>query len=310
MSLRARRASWILGLTALQAVVLWASFYIPQIGVPFWHHLASLAFVIALSIAFHKPLARSRRFLAIGVLILSLLAAATGFWLLYWKEGIRDAGFQDWGVFWHVAWSWATAVFFFQHTWINRVALMHFLRQRFTTVTGILLHGGAYALVIAAFLVTWSDIGKDWFTVESYIPLSLYAWLAITAPAYVAWFWNQIRWHVLSRAKDPIRSTRARGRIDVALVPIAALAVLSGIPLTFFDAFMDENGWKYVSKYWHVWPSVVFTALVFIHSVQIWQTMRAHWRNVGITVGDVPRPFAGAIPLKLRDTQTRLPKNG
>ncbi len=297
-------------MTAFQAALLWTSFYIPDLGVPFWHHLASLAVVLALSVGFHKPLARSRRFLAIGVLVLSLLAAASGFWLLYWKEGIRTAGFQDWGVFWHVAWSWATAVFFFQHTWINRVAFLHFMRQRFTTLAGVLLHTGAYALVIAAFVITWSDIGKDWFTVESYIPLSLYAWLAITAPAYFVWFGNQLRWNLLHRSKDPIRVTRSRARIDVALVPIAALAVLSGIPLTFFDRFMDENGWKYVSKYWHVWPSVVFTALVFIHSVQVWQTMRAHWRQVGIAVGDLQRPSSGSKPLPASNVQTPLPKNG
>jgi len=283
---------------------------VPELGASFWHHLASLAIVLGLSVGFYKPLARSRRFLAIGVLILSLLAAASGFWLLYWKEGIRAAGFQDWGVFWHVAWSWAAAVFFFQHTWINRIALGHFFKQRFTSLGGILVHGGAYLLVIVAFVVTWSDIGKDWFTVESYIPLSLYAWLAITAPAYLAWFWNLIQWNVLHRTKDPVRATRSRGRIDVALVPIAALAVLSGIPLTFFDFFMDQNGWKYVSKYWHVWPSVLFTALVFIHTLQIWQTMRAHWRQVGIAIGDVPRPSPGSKPLPASNVQTPLPKNG
>lgn len=284
------RYTGALYLFTIQVLALVATAYLPGLGVPGWHHIASLAVVALLAIVFHRPISRSRRFLAIGVLVLTLLAAASGFWLLYWKEGIRAAGFQDWGVFWHVAWSWAAAVFFFQHTWINRVAFGHFFRQRFQTIGGILLHGGAYALAIVAFLVTWSDLGKDWFTVESYIPLSLYAWLAITAPVYVVWFWNLLRTTLLRRAPDRVRSTLSRGRIDVALVPLAALAVLSGIPLTFFDPFMDENGWKYVSKYWHVWPSVAFTVLVFVHGVQTWKIMNAHWRKLAITLGDAPRP--------------------
>lgn len=305
----ARRTTWFLAITGAHLLVLWASFYVPEFGVSPWYHIGSLGLVVAISIALRRPLAGSRRFLAIGVLAFSLLAAVSGFWLLYWKEGIRAAGFQDWGVFWHVAWSWAAAVFFFQHTWINRVALGHFVRQRFTTLVGALTHGGAYVLVLAAFFVTWSNIGKGWFTVESYIPLSLYAWLAITGPAYLIWLWTQLRIRLQGSA-DPARSTLVRGRIDVALVPFAALAVLSGVPLTFFDPFMDENGWKYVSKYWHVWPSVAFTALVFIHSVQTWRTTRAHWRNVGIALGDVPRPGPAVTAPVGSGVQTRLPKNG
>lgn len=285
-----RRANRLLVVSGLQVVLFWTSSYVPGLGAPLWHHLASLVVVLAIAIGFHRPLARSRRVLAIGVLAFTALAAISGFWLLYWKEGIRAAGYQDWGVFWHVAWSWAGAVFFFQHTWINRIAFVHFVRQRTSTISGAVIHWGAYVLVIVAFLVTWSDVGKDWFTVESYIPLSLYAWLVATAPAYAAWLWRQVSVHWLKRTTEAIR---ARGTVDVALVPFAALAVLSGVPLTFFDPFMDENGWKYASKYWHVWPSVAFTVLVFTHGMQTWHTMRTHWRNYGIAVGDVPRPASG-----------------
>src|SRR5687768_9875623 len=112
------RSGTILLLGALQLAALVGTFppLVPgmdALGTEGWHHVASLGVVLAATMALRGPL-RSRRFLAIGVLAFTLLATMSGFYLLYWKEGIRVDGYQDWGVFWHVAWSWAAAVFFWQ----------------------------------------------------------------------------------------------------------------------------------------------------------------------------------------------------
>jgi hypothetical protein len=273
-----------------QTIALVATSRLESLGAEGWHHIASLVVALAIAVVWRKPMTRSRRFLAMGVTAMTLLATVTGFWLLYWKEGIRVAGYQDWGVFWHVAWSWLAAIFFFQHTWINRIALGHFFRRSFSNGPARALHAGVYGVVVVVFLVTWSDAGKQWFTVENYIPLSLYAWLIATVPPYTVWASMAVRAsRVAGTATEAWQRLRTawRGVVDVALVPLAALAVLTGIPLTFWDPFMDANGWKYVSKYWHVWPSVLFTVLVFAHSVQLWRPLKAHWRSLGSNVQGV-----------------------
>ncbi len=277
-----RRGRVVAGLVVGQVVVFAGTSRVPGLGAEGWHHVATLGASLALALAFWRPLTRSRRFLAIGVLAFSVLATVSGFWLLYWKEGIRVAGYQDWGVFWHVAWSWAAAILFFQHTWINRVSYAHFFRRSFSSLAPATVHVGAYVVAIVLFVVTWSDVGKDWFTVENYIPLTLYAWLVATVPSYAAWgFFATTAARRSKAGGERVQSlrTRWRGRVDLALVALAALVVVSGVPLTFFDPLMEANGWKYVSKYWHVWPSVGFAVLVFVHSVQLWGPVRAHWRK-------------------------------
>lgn len=263
---RPGRALWLIAAVQLAALVV--TYPVPGLGAELWHHVASLGVVVAASLALYRPMTR-RSFLAIGVLSTSILAAVSGFYLLYWKEGIRVAGYQDWGVFWHVAWSWAAMVFFFQHGWVNRVQFVHFVRRSFQGIGPGVVHAGLYLLVAIALWWTWGPV-KSWFTNENYVPLSLVAWLAATVPAYIAWI-------MLRRS---VTLWQVRRPVDLGLVPIATLAVVSGFPLLFLGDLMDAMGWKYVSKYWHVWPSVVFSVLVFVHAVQAWGTVQAHWRRM------------------------------
>lgn len=280
-----RRNLVAVALVLAQGVLFAATSQVPGLGAEAWHHVATLVGSLALAAALWRPVTRSRRFLAVGVLAFTVLATVSGFWLLYWKEGIRASGYQDWGVFWHVAWSWLAAIFFFQHTWINRVSLAHFVRRSFSSVNAATVHIGAYVVVIVAFIVTWSDVGKDWFHVENYVPLTLYAWLLATVPSYAAW--GLMARTAARRSKAGAERLRRfqtlwRSRVDLALVPLAALVVVSGIPLTFLDPWTEANGWKYVAKYWHVWPSVAFSVLVFAHGVQLWGPVQAHWRKYSL----------------------------
>ncbi len=275
---RNTRTTLTIGLSVLQVAALAGTYYLDGLGAAWWHHVASLAVVLALAAAFW-PAMQSRRFLGIGVLVSTILATISGFYLLYWKEGIRVDGYQDWGVFWHVAWSWAAAVFFWQHTWVNRVAFAHYFKRSLRALAPAAFHIGLYVAAIAGFVVT-AGPGKDWFTVETYIPLSYWTWLACIVVAYGAWWFVRGRTHAAKK--------RVRGGVDLALVPTSALAVLSGIPLLFLGAAMDALGLKYASKFWHVAPSVLFAVLVFVHSVQLWRTMRAHWRRMGRGEGKRP----------------------
>ncbi|HET6398566.1 MAG TPA: hypothetical protein VFH47_03330 [Candidatus Thermoplasmatota archaeon] len=257
-------------LAAVQAAALAATFPFKPLGTAWWHHLASLGAVLAAAACMPRAMS-SRRFLGIGVLATSALATVSGFYLLYWKEGIRADGYQDWGVFWHVAWSWAAAVFFWQHTWVNRVAFAHFLRRSLRQAYPAVLHVSAYAVSIGALAWTIGP-GQDRFTNENYIPLSYWTWLAVTAVAYAAW------WALRSRGRAV--QLRARAAVDLALVPVAAAVVVSGIPLLWFDPQMEVLGLKYASKYWHVGPSVLFAVLAFTHSAQLWPIVRGHWRHI------------------------------
>lgn len=269
MRMARSRAGAIALLAAIQLALLVGTFPLKALGTEPWHHLASLGAILLLCIPLRRRLA-TRAFLAFGVLTATVLATASGFYLLYWKEGIRVDGYQDWGVFWHVAWSWAAAVFFFQHTWVNRVAYLHFMRQSLRRIGPAILHVGAYVVTIAALVVTWGPV-KSSFTNENYIPLSFAFWLAGTALAYLAWL-------LLRRRASPDQK-RFRGNVDVALVPLSALAVITGIPLLFFGPTLDDAGLKYASKFWHVWPSILFAILVFAHGAQAWANVRAHWRK-------------------------------
>lgn len=270
------RAAWIAILAAAQLALLAATFPLDALGTSGWHHVASLAAVLAMGVPVRRRLLE-RAFLAYGVLATTALATASGFYLLYWKEGIRVDGYQDWGVFWHVAWSWAAAAFFFLHTWVNRVAYGHFVRASLRRAAPAALHVGGYVATLAALAVTWGPARAS-FTNGNYIPLSFAAWLSATAVAYLLWL-------VLRRR--PGTHKAARGNVDVALVPLSALAVLSGLPLLYLDAPLDAAGLKYASKFWHVWPSVAFAVLVFAHGAQAWANLRAHWRK-----GAAPREAA------------------
>ena len=271
--MRLRPGPVVWALAVAQVALLWGTVYLPGLGVPVWHHAASLGLTLVVFGLLRRAFSSSRRFLALGVLGTSLLAAASGFWLLYWKEGIRVAGYQDWGVFWHVLWSWFAAVFFIMHTWINRGAYVFFFRASMARLIPGTVHIGAYLAVVVALVVTWSAIGRDWFSSTNYIQLGLYAWLAFTVPAYVVW------WIARRDVHPALRHWPIRRGIDMALVPVSVLVVLSGVVLTFFDPWTDAAGVKYASKYWHVWPSVAFTVLAFAHGAQTWATVGAHWRS-------------------------------
>lgn len=276
-----QRDRWVLGLALGQLALLGLTFPIDVLGTEAWHHLASLAGVLLLAWVIREPLTRSRGFLALGVLATSVLAAVSGFYLLYWKAGIRVDGYQDWGVFWHVAWSWMAALFAVQHTWINRAQLAHMIRRSLATRWRQILHVGGYVLVAVAFAVTWSKTGRAWFTNEAYIPLTLRTWVLATVPPYLAFLAFRARHGEAtgSRWARALEHWRVRTVVDLALVPLTVLTVVSGLPLFLLGDQLDAGGWKYVSKYWHVWPSILFTVLVFIHGVQAWRAVQAHWRN-------------------------------
>lgn len=276
-----RRDVWFMGIVLVQLVLLVATFPMDRLGTEAWHHIASLGGVLALAGILWRLLARSRRFLAMGVLATTVLATLSGFYLLYFKEGIRIDGYQDWGVFWHIVWSWMFMVFFVMHTWVNRTAYVHFFRRTLRAVRPATIHLGGYVVVVAAFFVTWSTTGRTWFTNSNYIALSLYAWLLATIPAYGAWALARVRSLRASGAVMRADHWRTRRAVDLGLVPVSVLVVVSGIPLAFLDDIIDPLGFKYVSKYWHVWPSVVLAVIVFVHIIQAWPTVRVHWRRLG-----------------------------
>jgi hypothetical protein len=273
-----RRTRWTIGLSLAQLALLVATFPIDVLGTETWHHLASLAVVLGASYALRDRLTSSRSFLALGVLSASILATASGFSLQYFKSGLRVGGYQDWGVFWHIVWSWVASVFFVQHTWINRTQLADFAKRSVQSMQGKLTHYGAYAATLAAIVVTWSPTGREWFTNETYYTYSLRTWVATTVPSYAAWLYLTVREDTAKRLEERFGHWPIRRVVDLALVPAAALAVLSGFPL-LFDGPIDPRGLKYTSKYWHVAPSIVFTVLVFVHATQAWDTVKAHWRS-------------------------------
>lgn len=275
------RTRWVLGLSLAQVALLAATLRVPGLGAETWHHIASLAAVLAVAAILHDRFRSSRRFLALGVLATSVLAAGSGFYLIYWKAGLRVDEIQDWAVFWHIVWSWFVAVFAAQHTWINRRSYAHFLRRSVATRPRALLHGLGYLLLAAALVYTWSPQGRVLFTNENYVPLTLRTWALLGVPTYGGWLY--LRWR---ERRDPgwaeaaFGSRGLRGLVDLLLVPAAALAVLSGFPL-LFDGPFDPRGLKYTSKYWHVATSIAFTVLFVVHGAQLWTTVKAHWRTYG-----------------------------
>lgn len=281
------RTAWLAALLGVQSAALVGSFFLPGLGTELWHHLASLAVVLAAAVACRRLWA-SRRFLGLGALATAALATVSGFYLLYWKEGIRVDGYQDWGVFWHVAWSWAAAVFFWQHTWVNRVAYGHFCRRSLRGVVPATAHLGSYALATAAFVVT-AGAGKAWFDRETYIPISLWIWLIVVAAAYAVW---------LLRPAWGAPGKPSRAGLDLALVPVSAVAILSGLPLLLVGGALDAAGLQYASKFWHVGPSILFSVLVFAHSALLWGAVRRYWQRAGqpsVRIQERPRP-AGLTP--------------
>jgi hypothetical protein len=272
----------ILGLALVQTVLFIASLWLPGLGVPGWHHLASLLAAILLVLPWRKSLQASRAFLGIGVLATTFLAVASGFFILYWKVWLKAHVLVDWIKFWHVFWSWLGLVFFAYHTWINRIALLHWWRRIHSNVPASLLLYGGLLVVVLASAYTWTPWGKDAVGDPNYILLTWYGWLVLVVPLYLAW-WGSI----LGRTREAFRRwntnlprIRVRGFVDVALVPVTVLANLSGFPITFWKDEVHGAGFKFAGKATHTAPSIVMAVLIFMHVVHLWGPTMSHWRRL------------------------------
>lgn len=277
------RAGVVLAAALMQAALLVATALppiSPGLGVPVWHHNASLGVAllfVALTWKLHRD---SRRFLGLGVAVTSLLAIVSGFLLLYLKADLKTWELKDWAKWWHIAWSWFALTFFMAHFWINRAPFMKFWRRLRRRRSGRVLHDGALLAVAAAVAATWSPLGARLIVESNYLLLTLYTWLVVAGPAYAGW--ALVRWRAAWATRPRSVPRWARGPavqrgVDVALLPAAILANVSGFPLLYFDT--KSTSLKYVAKYWHTWPSIAFTVLVFAHTLHSWRPLTTHWRR-------------------------------
>ncbi|MEK6976619.1 MAG: hypothetical protein AABY18_09785 [Candidatus Thermoplasmatota archaeon] len=269
------RAVWTWTLAALVHVAMLVVTAFPPfaqstspsaLGVPTWHHNASLALVVLFSAVFWRRMTTDRRFLGMGVLVTTFLALASAFLLLYLKQELKVAQLKDWAKFWHVAWSWFGLAFFLGHTWVNRSGLGRSLR-RMTGGGGGWLFYGLLTVIVVAIPVTWSPWGARVFTDPAYIPLTLYTWLVFLVPSYAAWMASVVQ----TRNNEGMRPAwwpRAgtQAFVDSWLLPVTILANLSGFPILYFGT--KDTALKYVAKYWHTWPSIAMGILVFAHTIQ------------------------------------------
>ncbi len=249
-----------------------------------WHHTASLGFALA-SIGLWWVVARARgrrlwldrAHLGIWVLAWTVLATVSGFLLLYLKQDLKDWGLKDWAKWWHILWSWLALLYFGVHTAVNWSGMRRAWGRIHASLGSALRLDVALVLILVAIPVTWSSWGAGVWTEASYIPWTLWTILALVGPMYVAWLW--VRWRRSRAASVPLWGTRGGARVqtDAWLFVSAVLANVSGFPLLFFAT--KDTSLKYVAKYWHTWPSVLFAALVFVHAVQFWAAMRVHWRK-------------------------------
>ncbi len=246
------------------------------LGAPTWHHNASLAgslLAFAWVCTLRGPqgrLATDRAHLGVGVLVWTTLAIVSGFLLLYLKQDLKGWDLKDWAKWWHITWSWLALWYFLLHTWVNRRPMMVAL-GRWTRGAYALMMYGVLGLIVIAVPLTWSAWGAGAIVDGNYIVLTLWTWVLLTGPPYGLW---------LAVRADPPRWAERRSMvagIDVWLLPATLLANLSGLPLLYFDT--KSTALKYVAKYWHTWPSIAMTLLVFVHSVQWWPSVRSHWRG-------------------------------
>lgn len=261
--------------------LFFASLWVPHLGEPAWQHVATLLMVLAPLPFFWRPLTTSRMVLGIGVLASTLLAVGSGFFILYAKVWLKAHVLVDWIKFWHVLWSWAGIVFFLLHTWINRVAYVHFWRRMHALRWPALLHHAAIVASLAAIPFLWSAWGKPLWDDENYILSTWYLWLLLVAPAYVLW-WATVaarRWVALSVLAGAFQHHRVRAFVDVALVPATVLANVSGFPITFWKDEVHGHGFKFVGKMTHTAPSIVMAVLVFAHTVHLWGPIVLHVRR-------------------------------
>ena len=275
-------AWWTVG-TAAQLVLLLATAFPPfaqvespgALGVPTWHHNASLAVVVAASLLLWRPMTRDRRFLGVGVLATTLLALASAFLILYLKDWLKATYLKDWAKFWHVAWSWASIAFFLGHTWANRQGLARAWRRMSAGWSGVGLYG-AMALVLAAIPLTWSPWGARAITDGNYVGLTLYTWLGFLLPTYGMWLVATLRERATGALPAWWRRRGTQNFTDAWLLNMTVLANLSGLPLLYFAT--KDTSLKYVAKYWHTWPSIAMAILVFAHSIHFLPGMLGHLR--------------------------------
>jgi hypothetical protein len=246
------------------------------LGVPTWHHNASLAAAAIFSAAFWRRMTTDRRFLGLGVMVTTVLAVASAFLLLYLKQDLKDWLLKDWAKFWHVAWSWFALAFFLGHTWANRLGLARAWRRMAAGRRGLLFYG-PLTLMVVAIPVTWSPLGANVFTDPVYIPLTLYTWLAFLVPTYAMWMAAAVH----MRNNEGMRPawwprTGTQHFVDAWLVPMTVLANVSGFPILYFGT--KDTALKYVAKYWHTWPSIAMAILVFAHTVQFFPAVARYAR--------------------------------
>lgn len=282
MSPGRRRGWWalaFLGLNVLGPALTWP---VSTLGGPVWHHHASLALVLVLTGFLWRRLARSRPFISLAIFGATVLAVISGFLILYAKPWLKAEELVDWAKWWHVLWSWAALVLFLAHVWINRATVMHFVRRLHAWPAFAVPAYAVLLVTLAAIPLTWNPVVQNWISDATYIPLTLYTWIVFTTPVYAGWGLQRI---ALLRGPGFLWLTRpfTRPGLDLALIPATILANVSGFPILYFKGQVHENGYKFIAKYWHTWPSIAMAILVFAHTVQLWRPIRSYWGRNRLT---------------------------
>ncbi len=266
-------AAWTL-LGAVVAVAAAATLprWVHGLGVPTWHHNASLlATIVVYAIAATATRGTPRRHQALGVAFWTTLALLSGFLILYLKPELKATDHKDWAKFWHVAWSWLALWYALGHTWLNRTGLSRALRRLGRRSVRAAAYVVPLLLIIIAIPLTWSDRGAHALQEPEYIPLTLWTWLGFVAGPYAAWWFG--------RAADVswLGRVHIQNLVTNWLIPMTLAANISGIPILYFGT--KDTDLKYVAKYWHTWPSIAMAVLLFAHTVQFWPAMVGHWRR-------------------------------
>ena len=231
----------------------------------------------------------------LGLAVLGTAAILTGFWLLYWKDPLKEAGLKDFAKFWHSVASYAMIPFF----------AAHFARNwpRFSDMSARVgawrVAAGAYAggwLGLGLFgVVSWTSGWKVRFTDANYFGWVAWTWLVVVAFVYFAWLGAKAlaRWRPALR--EAFTRTRRRALVDLTLLGTFALAMLTGFALLYMKGFLHGNGFKYVSKFWHTSTSIAFTAAVVLHVGANVLALRAHARRARAEL-DAAAPEPEAAP--------------
>lgn len=276
------RRAWIwTAVTGVHLVVLVATAFPPfaqvetpgALGVPTWHHNASLLAAVVVTALLWRRMTSDRRFLGMGVLVTTVLALASAFLLLYLKVELKETLLKDWAKFWHVAWSWFALAFFLGHTWVNRYGLARATRRIAAGLSGKAGFWLPNALILAAIPLTWSDWGARTFTDPRYIPMTLWTWIGFLVPAYGAWLVAVLQTRGGQRPEWFSRP-RTQTFATAWLLPMTILANVSGFPILYFGT--KDTALKYVAKYWHTWPSIAMAILVFAHTIQFLPMVRGY----------------------------------